>query len=45
MFDVIPKEMKNGELRVAAIPAGVKALAGAGHKVFVEKAAGEGSRI
>ena len=39
----VPKEIKKAEFRVAAIPAGVKALCEAGHKVFVEKRAGEGS--
>lgn len=39
----IPKEIKKGEFRVAATPAGVKSLSKAGHKVFVEKGAGEGS--
>ena len=39
----IPKEIKKAEFRVAATPAGVKALCDTGHKVFVEKEAGEGS--
>jgi len=39
----IPKEIKKGEFRVAATPAGVKSLSKASHKVFVEKGAGEGS--
>ncbi len=39
----IPKETKKGEFRVAATPAGVKALCDAGHRVLVEKGAGEGS--
>jgi len=39
----IPKEIKKAEFRVAATPAGVKALSEAGHKVLVEKGAGEGS--
>ncbi len=39
----IPKEVKKGEFRVAATPAGVKTLCDAGHKVLVEKEAGEGS--
>ena len=39
----IPKEIKKSEFRVAAIPAGVKTLCETGHKVFVERRAGEGS--
>jgi len=39
----IPKETKKAEFRVAAIPAGVKTLCETGHKVFVERRAGEGS--
>ena len=39
----VPKEIKKAEFRVAITPAGVKALSEAGHKVFVEKGAGEGS--
>jgi alanine dehydrogenase len=41
----IPKEIKEGEYRVSIVPAGVKTLVDAGHKVFVEKQAGEGSGI
>jgi alanine dehydrogenase len=41
----IPKEIKNNEFRVAITPAGVYALVHAGHKVIIEKAAGEGSGI
>jgi len=41
----IPKEIKNNESRVAITPAGVHALALAGHRVVVEKSAGEGSGI
>ena len=40
---MIPKELRKGEFRVAATPAGVKILSEAGHKVFVQKSAGEGS--
>ena len=39
----IPKEIKPAERRVAATPAGVKALTDHGHKVFVEAGAGIGS--
>jgi len=39
----VPKEIKKAEFRLAAIPAGVRTLSEAGHKVFVEKGAGEGS--
>ncbi|QWF85312.1 alanine dehydrogenase [Amycolatopsis sp. CA-230715] len=41
----VPKEVKNHEYRVAATPAGVHELVAAGHEVFVERAAGEGSSI
>lgn len=41
----IPKEMKSGEHRVAITPAGVQALAAAGHTVLVESGAGLGSGI
>lgn len=39
----VPKEIKKAEYRVAITPAGVKALCDAGHRVLVEKGAGEGS--
>ena len=39
----VPKEIKTNENRVALVPAGAEALAGAGHKVVVETGAGEGS--
>lgn len=39
----VPKEIKTGENRVGATPAGVDAFVKAGHKVLVEKGAGEGS--
>ena len=39
----LPKEIKDNEYRVGLTPAGVKALTDAGHKVFVETRAGEGS--
>ena len=41
----IPKEIKEGEYRVSIVPAGVKTLVDAGHKVLIEKKAGEGSGI
>jgi alanine dehydrogenase len=37
----VPKEVKDKEARVAIVPAGVKALVDAGHKVYVESHAGE----
>jgi alanine dehydrogenase len=39
----LPKEIKDNEYRVGLTPAGVNALVGAGHTVFVQKSAGEGS--
>lgn len=39
----IPKEIKTNENRVSLVPAGAEALVGAGHTVYVEKGAGEGS--
>lgn len=39
----LPKEIKDNEYRVGLTPAGVNALTGAGHEVFVQKTAGEGS--
>ncbi|MGB7491622.1 MAG: alanine dehydrogenase [Thermoanaerobaculia bacterium] len=41
----IPKEIKNHEYRVGMIPAGVHALVDAGHTVYVQTNAGEGSGI
>jgi alanine dehydrogenase len=41
----VPKEIKDNENRVAAIPAGVQALVSRGHKVLVQKGAGAGSGI
>jgi len=41
----LPREVKDNENRVGLVPAGVKALTAAGHKVLVERAAGEGSGI
>ncbi|HYO64359.1 MAG TPA: alanine dehydrogenase [Pyrinomonadaceae bacterium] len=39
----LPKEIKDNEYRVGLTPAGVRALTDAGHTVFVERGAGEGS--
>lgn len=39
----LPKEIKDNEYRVGLVPAGVRALTDAGHKVVVERRAGEGS--
>jgi alanine dehydrogenase len=39
----LPKEIKDNEYRVGLTPAGVRALADAGHQVVVERTAGEGS--
>jgi len=39
----LPKEIKDNEYRVGLTPAGVQALSDAGHKLFVQKRAGEGS--
>jgi alanine dehydrogenase len=41
----IPKEIKDGEYRVAATPEGVRELVHAGHEVVVETSAGVGSAI
>jgi alanine dehydrogenase len=41
----IPKEIKNGENRVAIVPAGVKSFIKASHQVLIEKGAGLGSGI
>jgi alanine dehydrogenase len=41
----IPREVKDNEYRVAATPAGVRELEGAGHEAVVEAGAGEGSAI
>jgi len=41
----LPKEIKDNESRVGLTPAGVRTLSDRGHKVFVEKGAGEGSGI
>lgn len=39
----LPKEIKDNEYRVGLTPAGVQALSDAGHQLFVQKSAGEGS--
>jgi alanine dehydrogenase len=39
----IPKEIKDNEYRVAMTPGGVRQLSEAGHEVWVETSAGEGS--
>jgi alanine dehydrogenase len=41
----VPREIKDGEARVATSPAGVRALREHGHRVLVETRAGEASRI
>src|SRR5437868_4014919 len=39
----LPKEIKDNEYRVGLTPAGAQALTAAGHEVYVQKTAGEGS--
>jgi alanine dehydrogenase len=39
----VPKEIKDGEKRVGMTPQGVDALVAHGHRVLVERKAGEGS--
>jgi alanine dehydrogenase len=39
----VPKEIKTNENRIALVPGGAEALVQAGHTVYVEKSAGEGS--
>lgn len=41
----VPTEIKNNEYRVALTPAGVHDLASAGHQVFVQHGAGDGSSM
>jgi alanine dehydrogenase len=41
----VPKEIKNHEYRVAMVPSGVRAMVENGHKVIVQKSAGEGSGV
>ena len=40
-----PKEIKNNEYRVGMVPAGVYMLKSMGHRILIEKGAGEGSGI
>lgn len=39
----VPKEIKTNENRIALVPSGAESLVGAGHRVFIERGAGEGS--
>lgn len=39
----VPKEIKNNEYRVALTPGGARVLTNAGHTVYIQKSAGEGS--
>jgi alanine dehydrogenase len=41
----VPTEVKTDEYRVALTPAGVRELADAGHQIYVQSGAGEGSAI
>ncbi|MBV9947637.1 MAG: alanine dehydrogenase, partial [Myxococcales bacterium] len=41
----VPREIKTREYRVGMTPAGVRSLVGRGHRVLVERGAGEGSGI
>ncbi len=41
----VPKEIKPDEYRISLTPAGAKTLVSAGHKVLIEKGAGEGTWI
>jgi alanine dehydrogenase len=41
----VPREIKNHEYRVAIVPAGVKAMVENGHKVIIQKSAGEGCGV
>ncbi len=41
----VPKEIKTEEYRVGIVPAGVRLLAASGHRVLIEKSAGEGAGI
>ena len=41
----VPSEVKTDEYRVALTPAGVRELTSAGHAVYVERGAGEGSTM
>ena len=41
----VPKEIKKEEYRVGIVPGGVRMLVGSGHRVIVERGAGEGAGI
>ena len=41
----VPREVKDHETRVGLVPSGVSALVEAGHQVYVEASAGDGSSI
>ncbi len=41
----VPREIMDNEFRVSMVPAGVRTLVKAGHRVYVEKGAGSGSGI
>ncbi|HEY97590.1 MAG TPA: alanine dehydrogenase [Dehalococcoidia bacterium] len=41
----VPREIKNYEYRVAMVPAGVRTLVSKGHRVLLERSAGDGSGI
>ena len=41
----VPTEIKPDEYRVALTPAGVRELSDAGHEVFVQRGAGDGSGV
>ncbi len=41
----VPREIKDNEYRVSMVPAGVKSLADAGHRVLIEAGAGKGSGV
>ena len=41
----VPSEIKTDEYRVALTPAGVRELVDAGHEVYVQSEAGEGSAL
>jgi len=41
----VPKEIKNHEYRVAIAPSGVRTLGNSGHRVVIQRSAGDGSGI
>ena len=41
----VPSEVKTDEWRVALTPAGVRELTSAGHTVYVQRGAGDGSSM